>query len=189
MYLLGAPLLLIPFAIYNIVAFLMSGVDWSAPFLHVTLRSGAQWTIAPGQILVAVAILILLVEFGKLTRIGTRSLVDHGLSLLLFGGMTAEFVLVQAVASPTFFLLLVISVVDFVSGIVASIGARRRAVVVETPGRTVAVEPAPVVEATPAPAPVPAPAPASVPVVTPPPVEQEAKPQKPEPAPNPSSNV
>ena len=145
MYLLGAPLLLIPFAIYNIIAFLMPGVSWSTPFARVALRSGADWAIAPGEVLIAFAILILLVELVKLTRIGARSWVDHGLALLLFGGMTAEFVLVQAVASPTFFLLLVIGFVDVASGIAASLGARRRATVIEPPA-VVAVEPAAVAD-------------------------------------------
>jgi hypothetical protein len=131
MYLVGAPLLLIPFAIYNIIAFLMPGVAWSAPFARIVLRSGAEWTIAPGEILIAFSILILLVELVKFTRIGVRSWVDHGLALLLFAGMTAEFVLVQAVASPTFFLLLVISFVDFVGGIAVAVSLRRRDVVID----------------------------------------------------------
>ncbi len=126
MYLVGVPLLVVPFAIYNIVTFLMPGVNWTTPFVSVPLRSGAEWAIAPGEILVAFAILILLVELVKLTRLGVRNWVDHGLSLLLFGGMTAEFILVQAVVSPTFFLLLVISFVDFFGGVASAIAARAR---------------------------------------------------------------
>jgi hypothetical protein len=126
MYLVGVPLLVVPFALYNIVAFLMPGVSWSAPFAHVTLRSGAEWPIAPGDVLLTFAILILLVELVKLTRLGLRTWVDHALALLLFGGMTAEFVMVAAVATPTFFLLLVISFVDFFGGLVSALAARAR---------------------------------------------------------------
>jgi hypothetical protein len=126
MYLVGAPLLIVPFALYNIVAFLMPGVSWSAPFAHVTLRSGADWPIAPGDILLTFAILLLLVELVKLTRLGVRNWVDHTLALLLFAGMTAEFILVQTVATQTFFLLLVISFVDFFGGVVSAISARAR---------------------------------------------------------------
>ena len=82
MYLVGVPLLVVPFAIYNIVAFLMPGVSWNAPFLHVTLRSGADWPIAPGDVLLSFAILLLLVELVKLTRLGVRTWVDHTLSFL-----------------------------------------------------------------------------------------------------------
>ena len=34
MFLLGFPLLLIPFAIYNIIAFLMPGVSWTGALTH-----------------------------------------------------------------------------------------------------------------------------------------------------------
>ena len=124
MYFVGVPLLIVPFAIYNIFAFIIPGVTWNVPVISVTLRSGADWQIAPGDILIAFSILILLVELVKLTRLGVRSWIDHSLSLLLFAGMTAEFVMVQTVATPTFFLLLVIAFVDFVGGVVSSLGAR-----------------------------------------------------------------
>jgi hypothetical protein len=136
MYFVGVPLLIVPFAIYNIVAFIIPGVSWGAPFTSAILRSGAEWQISPGDLLVAFSILILLVELVKLTRLGVRSWVDHALSLLLFAGMTAEFVMVQAVASPTFFLLLVIAFVDFAGGVASALGARaarRRAMQVEYP--------------------------------------------------------
>jgi hypothetical protein len=126
MYLVGAPLLIVPFALYNIVAFLMPGVSWGAPFAHITLHSGADWPIAPGDILLTFAILLLLVELVKLTRLGVRNWVDHTLSFLLFAGMTAEFITVQTAATQTFFLLLVISFVDFFGGIVSAISARAR---------------------------------------------------------------
>jgi len=64
----------------------------------------------------------------------------------LFAGMTAEFIMVQAVASPTFFLLLVISFVDFVAGVISAFAARarRRELMIERepyPGPVVAHEP------------------------------------------------
>lgn len=149
MYFVGVPLLIVPFAIYNIFAFIIPGVTWNVPVISVTLRSGAEWQIAPGDILIAFSILILLVELVKLTRLGVRSWVDHSLSFLLFAGMTAEFVMVQTVATPTFFLLLVIAFVDFIGGAVSSLGARaarKRAMQVDY-----APYPAPVETATPAP--------------------------------------
>ncbi len=109
MYLVGSPLLVIPFAIYNIIAFLMPGVSWSAPVTHVQLRSGADVDDVGRRYLVAVTALILIVEVIKFARIGTRSIVDHALALLLLFGMTAEFVWVTQAATATFFLMLVIA--------------------------------------------------------------------------------
>src|SRR5262249_61272918 len=51
----------------------------------------------------------------------SRSIVDHGLSLLLFVGMTAEFLMVKQAASGTFFLLLVVSFVDVAGGFTMTI--------------------------------------------------------------------
>ena len=126
MYLVGVPLLIVPFAIYNIFAFIIPGVTWNTPILSITLHSGAVWQISPCDILITVSILILLVELVKLTRLGVRSWIDHLLSLALFAGMTAEFVMVQTVATPTFFLLLVIAFVDFVGGVISALAARAR---------------------------------------------------------------
>ena len=153
MYLVGAPLLLIPFAIYNIVAFLMPGVSWSAALTHVTMKSGADWTMSLGDMLVAFAILILMIEIVKFAKLGVRSWVNHGLAVLLLGGMTAEFVMLKDFATATFFLMLVISFVDTFGGIAASwrVRARRREIMVDRDAALVpAAEPPP-----PAPAPAP----------------------------------
>jgi hypothetical protein len=133
MYLVGAPLLVIPFAIYNIIAFLMPGVSWSVPLTHLQLMSGAEWTMSVGDILVAFTVLILIVEVIKFARIGTRSFVDHALALLLLFGMTAEFVWVTQAATATFFLMLVIAFVEAAGGIGVSLRtrARRRELVIE----------------------------------------------------------
>jgi hypothetical protein len=119
MFLIGFPLLIIPFAIYNIVAFLMPGVSWAGTVASVHLASGADWAISGADILIAVAILLLFTEFLK-ARFAGRSWVDHALSLILFLGMVAEFVLVRNVAAGTFFLLLVVSFFDVLGGITVS---------------------------------------------------------------------
>jgi hypothetical protein len=116
MFLIGFPLLLIPFAIYNMLAFLLPGIAWSQELAAVHLISGADWAFTPGELLIAGAIVALFFETLKSTRLTTRSIVDHMLSILLFIAMTAEFVLVKQAASSTFFLLLVISFVDVVGG-------------------------------------------------------------------------
>lgn len=131
MGLFGFPLLLIPFAIYNIVAFLMPGVSWSAPILHVNLASGGEWTMSPGETLVALATLMLFFETLKATRVGIRTVVDHALSLLLFVGMLIEFILVRQAASSTFFLLLVVSIIDVLGGFAVTLRSAQRDVTID----------------------------------------------------------
>jgi len=131
MFILGFPLLLVPFAIYNIVAFLMPGLTWTGAVTTVHLSSGGDWSMSPGDMLVVVAILTLFGEMMKATRIGMRTVVDHGLSLVLFLVFVAEFLLVKQAASATFFILLVISFVDVLGGFAVSLRSAKRGLTVE----------------------------------------------------------
>jgi len=128
---LGFPLLLIPFAIYNIIAFLMPGVSWTGVITTVRMASGADWTMSAGDMLIALTILLLCAEVVKSTRIGIRTVVDHGLSLVLFLGMLVEFILVQQAATATFFLLLVVSFVDVLGGFAVTLRSAQRDLTVE----------------------------------------------------------
>ena len=131
MFLIGFPLLLIPFAIYNIVTFLMPGVSWTGTLTTVHMVSGGDWTMSAGDMLITIAILLLFGEMIKSTRIGIRTVVDHGLSLLLFLGMLIEFLLVRQVATATFFLLLVISFVDVIGGFAVTLRSAQRDLTIE----------------------------------------------------------
>ncbi|HEY5166922.1 MAG TPA: hypothetical protein VII80_03850 [Pseudolabrys sp.] len=131
MSLIGFPLLLIPFAIYNIIAFLMPGVSWTGAFTTVHMVSGGDWSMSAGDILITLAILLLFGEMMKSTRIGIRTVVDHALSLVLFLGIMAEFLLVQQAATATFFLLLVISFVDVLGGFAVTLRSAQRDLTVE----------------------------------------------------------
>jgi hypothetical protein len=132
MFALGFPLLLIPFAIYNIIAFLMPGVSWTGTFTNVHMMSGADWTMSAGDMLITLAIILLFGELMKSTRIGMRSVVDHALSLILFLAMLVEFILVRQAGTSTFFLLLVISFVDVLGGFAVSLRSAQRDLTVES---------------------------------------------------------
>jgi hypothetical protein len=131
MFLVGFPLLVIPFAIYNMVAFLLPGVGWSQDLLHFTMVSGAGWTLTPGDILIGISTLLLFIEMLKSTRMSTRTIIDHILSTVLFIAMLIEFLLVKQAASSTFFLLLVISFVDVVGGFTITIRTAQRDISVD----------------------------------------------------------
>ncbi|RED31251.1 hypothetical protein BJ123_11512 [Rhodopseudomonas thermotolerans] len=117
MSIIGFPLLLIPVAICNIIVFLMPGLAFDAALTRVVLPSGATWTIALGDVLVALGVLLLLPEVMKAARPGAKYLIDHLLSLLVLGGIAAEFVMLPQFAHPTVFLLAMLALVDFLSGI------------------------------------------------------------------------
>jgi hypothetical protein len=131
MFLVGFPLLLVPFAIYNIVAFLMPGVTWAGVITSMRMVSGTDWNMSAGDLLIAFAALLLFGEVLKATRIGVRTVVDHGLSLILFLAMLVEFLLVPQAATSTFFLLLVLSFIDVLGGFAVTLRTAQRDLTVE----------------------------------------------------------
>ena len=126
MYLIGFPLLVIPFAIYNMVAFLMPSLTWTASVMTIHLISGQDWTVTPEDIILAIAILLLGVEVVKAARMGVRGLMDHILSLILFIVMLVEFLLVARAGTSTFFLLMTISFVDVLAGFIITARTAQR---------------------------------------------------------------
>jgi hypothetical protein len=123
----GFPLLLIPVAIYNIIVFLMPGVSFVDPVAKLTLMSGDTWQLTLSDILLALGILMLLFEVIKGARPGAKYLTDHLLSLIIFGCAAAEFLLWPRFGNSTYFLLALLTLVDFLSGV--ALRARRRVAV------------------------------------------------------------
>ena len=117
MSMVGFPLLLIPLAIYNIIALLMPSVSFSDPLLHVHLMSGAEWPVTLADMLLALGVLLLLLEVVKGARPGAKYLTDHLLSFVVFGAAAAEFLLWPKFGTSLYCLLALMSAADFLSGI------------------------------------------------------------------------
>jgi hypothetical protein len=113
----GFPLLLIPLAVYNIIVWLMPTVSLSEAVVKLPLMSGAEWPITLGDMLLAFAAVMLLLEIVKGARPGAKYLTDHLLSLIVFGAATAEFLLWPKFGTSTFALLTLLSLADFLSGV------------------------------------------------------------------------
>jgi hypothetical protein len=176
MSMVGFPLLLIPLAIYNIVVFLMPGLSLAEPIVKLTLMSGVEWPVTLSDILLALGIVMLMFEVIKGARPGAKYLMDHLLALIVFGAAAAEFVLWPKFGTSIYFLLALLALADFLSGIAlrarrgtvavaATNVARTRIVKIETPAVEPQFEPTPAPVAVPEPAPAPTPA-APVPAAT-----------------------
>jgi hypothetical protein len=136
MFVLGFPLLLVPFAIYNMIAFLTPGVSWTDPVTAVHMMSGQDWIPTWGDMLLAFSVFLLWVEIIKSVRIGTRSVMDHILAMALFIVMLVEFLLVPRAASSTFFLLMVFTLFDVLAGFIVGMRSNApRRIEVEGPGQ------------------------------------------------------
>jgi hypothetical protein len=117
MSMVGFPLLLVPLALYNIIAFLMRDVSFAAQLVTFSLPSGTAWPVTLGDVLLTLGVLLLLCEVIKGARPGAKYLTDHLLSLLVLCGAGAEFALLPQFGTPTYFLLTLLALVDFLSGI------------------------------------------------------------------------
>jgi hypothetical protein len=131
----GLPLLIVPFALYNILLFLVPGagapsnpgISWDKELWHVHMISGGDWVLTLGDAMVAGSVVILLIEMMRAAlRASRRTIMSNVLSMVLFAGMLVEFMAMKRAASSTFFLLLVIGFVDVAAGFVVSIRAARR---------------------------------------------------------------
>lgn len=131
MYLIGFPLLVIPFAIYNMIAFLMPGLGWSDAITSLYLISGQTWVITLQDLLVMITLLLLPLEIFKATKTGIRSVVDHILSMVLFVAMLIEFLVVARAGTSTFFILMMVSVVDVLGGFIITLSTARRDMTIE----------------------------------------------------------
>jgi hypothetical protein len=136
MFALGFPLLLIPFAVYNMIAFLTPGVSWTAAVTTVHMMSGQDWVLTWEDLLIGFSIFLLWIEIVKSTRLGMRSVMDHLLAMALFIGMLVEFLLVKQAGTSTFFLLMVIALVDVLAGFIIAMRTGRRQVEVDVPEQT-----------------------------------------------------
>ena len=117
MSMVGFPLLLIPLAIYNIIVWLMPDVSLAGTLITLPLMSGAPWAVTLSDVLLSLGILMLLLEVIKGARPGAKFLTDHLLSLIVFGGAVAEFLLWPRFANSTYFLLTLLALADFLSGV------------------------------------------------------------------------
>ncbi|HWV53737.1 hypothetical protein [Pseudorhodoplanes sp.] len=131
MYLVGFPLLLIPLAIYNMIAFLFD-LGFNDTIFSIRMMSGATLGVTTGDLLIIFSILLLFVEILKATRFGVKSIVDHMLSFVVFVGALIEFLMVQKAATSTFLIFLVICAVDVIGGFSISIRAAARDYTVES---------------------------------------------------------
>jgi hypothetical protein len=115
MYVIAFPLLLIPFALYNMIAFLLN-MPFTDTLFSIPLMADRRLPVTTGDLLLAIAMLLIYVEVLKVTRV-SKTVMDHLLSIILFAAMVAELVLVPRVTTPTLLLMAVLSFVDVIIGL------------------------------------------------------------------------
>jgi hypothetical protein len=136
MYLIAFPLLLIPFVLYNMVAFLLD-MDFTTNLFSVPLLAGRSMAVSTGDLLVLLGIILLYVEILKATRLASRAIMDHVLSFVLFVVMIIEFVAVPKAATSTFLMLMALCCVDVLGGFTITIRTAQRDISMDRPEQMV----------------------------------------------------
>ena len=128
------PLLVLPVLIYNLVALTFVGgfssIDANpglmAPLFTIPMTSHVDWKVTLGDLLLAVALVVLFVELLKSTNSRRAAIVNHALSMLLFIVCLMEFLLAPAFATSTFFLITLMVLLDVLAGFIVTIVTARR---------------------------------------------------------------
>ena len=134
-FLAAFPLLALPVAFYNIAAAMLADGGVNGPgaaermastAASVPIASGALWTISFGDMILITALVVLFVELLKSAAPRGTAIVNHGLSMLLFIICLVEFLLFDAFATSTFFLITLMVLLDVLAGFIVSIVSARR---------------------------------------------------------------
>lgn len=132
MYLIAFPLLLVPFVLYCMVAFLLD-MDFTTKLFDVPLLAGRSMAVSAGDLLVLLGISLLYVEILKATRMSSKAIMDHVLSFVLFIVMVICFIAVPQAATSTFLMLMALSFVDVVGGFTITIRTAQRDIALDRP--------------------------------------------------------
>jgi hypothetical protein len=126
MSLAALPLTIIPFILYNLL--MIMGVDLSTSLVGdgITMMSGGVWKLTWGDVLLLIGIVVLFIEIVKATYTGTASMIDHGLSMVVFIAFLVEFLMVSRAASSVFFLLMMTALIDVIAGFTIGIRVAKR---------------------------------------------------------------
>lgn len=147
MSLRAIPLILIAFLLYNFVVLFSGwgttdGADAAAAaagdgaanarslletkLFAMPMLSGAEWVFKIGDLIMLATLLLLFIEIVKSTYTSTSSLLDHGLSMLVFVACLIEFLTVPQAATSLFFLIMMAALIDVIAGYTIGIRVARR---------------------------------------------------------------
>lgn len=114
----------------NLIIFLVQGND--APALlnsiifQLPLFSGATFNLSVNGVLLILGAIFLFIEIIKSTRTSNASIIDHMLSSLIFVCFLVIFIVMPGAASETYFVLMLMSLIDVIAGFTITITSARK---------------------------------------------------------------
>ncbi|MDZ4365191.1 hypothetical protein [Brevundimonas sp.] len=133
--LIALPLLLIPVVLYNIIILtgVLGGGGTVVPddvlreaLFSIPMASGARWNVGVGDLILFLSLILLFFELLKSTSSQKVAIVNHALSMILFVVCLVEFLLIRGFATSTFFLIVVMVMLDVLAGFIVTIISARK---------------------------------------------------------------
>ena len=110
---------------YNILIFSFPTLLSNSIFL-IHLPSGADWFFSVNDLILTVSLVFLYFEVFRSTHTDTGSIMSHSLSMVVFVVCLIEFIVFKPLANSTFFLIMLMTLIDVIAGFIVTISAARR---------------------------------------------------------------
>lgn len=125
------PLLFFVFLAYNIIVLIGTGASPGdatkvLDTILFKMPMGHMWELKIGDLLVLFVFVLLFFELLKATYTSSTSLIDHGLSMVVFVVCLIEFLLVTQAQTSVFFFIVIASLIDVIAGYTIGIRVARR---------------------------------------------------------------
>lgn len=119
------PFMVLAVAAYAVVVGLM-GRPLGQEVLAFDLPSGTRFTLIVGELLLGLATVVLFFEIMNATSARSSSIINHGLSMLVFIGCFVGFLLLPGFGTGTFLIITLMALIDVIAGYSISILTARR---------------------------------------------------------------
>lgn len=133
MSLRAIPLILFVFIFYNVLVLFGGGsgtaleTDKLLRDVLMSFRLGEEtWNFSWGDLIILLLFFTLFAELLKATYTSSTSLLDHGLSMLVFVVCLIEFLMVPQAYTSVFFFIVIATLIDVVAGYTIGIRVARR---------------------------------------------------------------
>jgi hypothetical protein len=133
--LFNIPFTLAPLIVYNMIGLGLFGEYrpgiWKSEIFSVVMLSDGVFVLELGHLMIIAGLIFLFIELIKATRSTIPSIYDHGFSLVVFMIYLIEFIAIRFCAEPTFFILMLMALIDVLAGFTIALRAARRDYTIE----------------------------------------------------------
>ena len=119
-----------PFMVLAVIAYAVAvavlGLPLTNELIGFNLPSGARFALTVSEFLLAIATIVLFFEIMNASSAKSSSILNHGMSMLVFIACFVAFLLVPGFGTGTFLVITLMALVDVVAGYSISILTARR---------------------------------------------------------------